>query len=137
MSDKISSKSFKIPSTLEIEMNKKIVAQGYGLRGKSKWISDSLEQFLTCQDEHFVLECISYAEELENLDKTVTFRLSPAIDELLNCWAIKARVNMPMIEGVKSKIIRTAIIHGLLGSTKSLAQTKQTEKSLSQKSATV
>ena len=69
-------KSFKIPASLELEMNKKVIADGYGMKGKSRWISDMLIKFLNCQDESFILECIGYSEELERLEKTVSFRLS-------------------------------------------------------------
>ena len=115
-------KSFKIPASLELEMNKKVIADGYGMKGKSRWISDMLIKFLNCQDESFILECIGYSEELERLEKTVSFRLSALAEESLSRWVVKARVNMPMLEGVKSKIIRTSIIHGLLGSTDSIAR---------------
>ena len=115
-------KSFKIPASMELELNKKIVSDGYGLRGKSKWISDVLCKFLSCGDDSFVLECISYSEELERLDKTVSVRLTPAAEDCLNQWVIKSRLQMPTLEGVKSKILRTAIIHGLLGSTDSISQ---------------
>lgn len=125
MIDKIATKSFKIPASLEIEMNKKIVSQGYGLRGKSKWICDVLCQFLKCSDEQFVLDCIEYAEELERLDKSITFRPTAEVDELLNRWVVKSRLSMPTLEGVKSKIIRTAIFHGLLESTQSIERAKQ------------
>ena len=114
--------SFKIPASLELEMNKKIVSEGYGLRGKSKWISDVLCKFLSCEDEGFVLDCIGYADELERLDKMVSVRLTPEAEVFLNRWVIKSRLQMPTLEGVKSKIIRTAIIHGLLGSTDSISK---------------
>ena len=115
-------KSFKIPASMELEMNKKIVSDGYGLRGKSKWISDVLCKFLMCGDDAFVLDCIGYSEELERLDKTVSVRLSPMAESSLNEWVVKSRMQMPTLEGVKSKIIRTAIIHGLLGSSDIISQ---------------
>ncbi len=76
-------KSFKIPASLEMEMNKKLVSDGYGLRGKSKWICDSICKFLTCPDKDFVLDCIELSEEMKNLDKSISFRPTEMVDALL------------------------------------------------------
>ena len=115
-----STKSFKIPASLEMEINKKLVSEGYGLRGKSKWICDSICKFLTCPDKDFVLECIEFSEELENLSKSISFRPTSVVDDLLDQWVVNVRMKMPAIEGLKSKIIRTSIIHNLLGSVESI-----------------
>ncbi len=109
-------KSFKLPSSLELDMNKKVVADGYGLRGKSRWLCDAITKFLTFSDNEFILDCIEYADNLENLEKSVSFRPTEEVRELLSEWAICARKKMPMLEGVISKIIRAAIIQALLGS---------------------
>jgi len=106
-------RSFKIPSTIETKMNKKLVADGYGLRGKSKWISDAIKHFLSRELE-FCIECVEYADDLEKLDKTVSFRPSEEVDALLFEWVVIVRKHMPALEGVKSKIIRASIFQGLL-----------------------
>lgn len=121
----MTTKSFKIPASLEIEMNKKLVSEGYGLRGKSKWICDSICKFLTFSDKEFILDCVELSEELENLDKSISFRPTPVVDQLLDDWVIQVRMKMPIIEGLKSKIIRTAIIHNLLGSIDSIGRISQ------------
>ncbi len=108
-----STSSFKLPAEIEQKMNQKLVSDGYGLRGKSKWICDAIKSFLSNEDA-FCLECIQYADELENLNKSVSFRPTDDVDQLLNKWIIKARQHMPLLEGVKSKIIRASIIQGLL-----------------------
>lgn len=108
-------RSFKIPIEIENKINSKLVSDGYSLRGKSKWICDAIEKFLN-DDEEFVLDCIEYANDLENLGKTVSFRPSVKIDEMLLDWVTKARRCMPNLEGPKSKIIRAAIIQALLSS---------------------
>lgn len=121
----MTTKSFKIPASLEIEMNKKLVSEGYGLRGKSKWICDSICKFLTFSDKEFILDCVELSEELENLDKSISFRPTLVVDQLLDDWVIQVRMKMPVIEGLKSKIIRTAIIHNLLGSIDSIDRISQ------------
>jgi hypothetical protein len=101
-------------------MNKKLVSQGYGLRGKSKWICDALTQFLTFSDRDFIIDCIELSEELVNLDKSISFRPTDRVDQLLDEWVVIVRMKTPNIEGLKSKIIRTSIIHSLLGSIESI-----------------
>jgi hypothetical protein len=108
-------RSFKIPLSLENDIARKVVKDGYGLRGRSKWICDSIENFFKIDDKDFILECISYADDLEKLDKSISFRPTPLVDELISKWVITVRQKMPVLEGVKSKIIRTAIIHAILG----------------------
>jgi len=113
MRKKITTRSFKIPVEIEKKMNKKLVADGYGLRGKSKWICDAITHFLT-QEREFCIECIEYADDLVKLDKSVSFRPTEEVDELLNEWVLITRKRMPILEGVKSKIIRASIFQGLL-----------------------
>lgn len=128
-------RSFKIPSSLELEMNKKLVSDGYGLRGKSKWICDALTKFLSFPDKDFIVECIEFSEELEKLDKSISFRPTQLVENLLDEWVIQVRLQIPTIEGLKSKIIRTAIIHSLLGSVESIQNLAQVD--LNNKNATV
>lgn len=109
-------RSFKIPADIEMRMNKKLVADGYGLRGKSKWICDAITEFLNSSGQSFILECIEYADELSNLNKSISFRSTEEVNQLLDKWIVKVRQVMPTMEGVKSKIIRTSIIQGIIGS---------------------
>ncbi len=126
-----STKSFKIPASLEIEMHQKLVSDGYGLRGKSKWICDAIRKFLTCPDKDFVLDCIELSEELENLEKSISFRPTQQVADLLDEWIINVRIKMPAMEGLKSKIIRTAIVHSLLGSVDSIERTAKLQQQFS------
>ena len=110
---KRTTKSFKLPVDLELKMNQKLVSDGYGLRGKSKWICDAIAHFLS-KEASFCIECIDYAGEIEKLDKGISFRPTEEVNRLLDEWVIKVRKQIPEIEGVKSKIIRAAILQGLL-----------------------
>jgi hypothetical protein len=124
MSSNYKTKSFKIPKVLELEMQKKIISSGYGLRGKSKWICAMIVSFLNFPDDEFIFDSIDYIEELDNLDKSMSFRPTEEVDKLLREWLIKARTYNPTIEGVKSKIIRAAIMNALINSIESLNHLK-------------
>ena len=114
-------RSFKITDDLELSLNKKIVSDGYGMRGKSRWICDAIEKFLTFSDTEFVLDCIEYADEYSsNLNRSASFRPTETVDILVSDWVVKARKKMPELEGVRSKIIRAAIMQNILGSVSSL-----------------
>ena len=58
MSSNYKTKSFKIPKVLELEMQKKIISSGYGLRGKSKWICAMIVSFLNFPDDEFIFDSI-------------------------------------------------------------------------------
>lgn len=105
--------SFKIPMSLELRMNKKLINDGYGLRGKTKWICDAVINFLS-NDDDFCIECIQYTEEMDQLNKSISFRPTDEVEVLLDKWVIKTRQVIPSLEGVKSKIIRASILQGLL-----------------------
>lgn len=128
MTKEYTTRSFKIPADFELKMNQTLVSDGYGLRGKSKWICDAIVSLLTFSDQEFIMDCIEYADEFENLDKNMSFRPTEEVDHLLNDWVIKARIKMPALEGVKSKIIRACIIQAILGSVKSLKKIENNEK---------
>ena len=112
---RLNTTSFKIPDVLAMRMNQKLVSDGYGLRGKTRWICDAIVDFLS-NDEDFCIECIQYTDEMEALSKSISFRPTPKVEELLDRWKIKTRKEIPNLEGVRSKIIRASIIQGLLAS---------------------
>lgn len=120
MSKENGTRSFKIPAEFEFKINRKLIEDGYGLRGKSRWICDAIVKLLTFSDQEFIMDCIEYADEFEQLNKSISFRPTEEVDNLLNDWVIKARMKMPTLEGVKSKIIRACLIQALLESVKSL-----------------
>lgn len=123
-------KSFKVPEVLELDILQKVIADGYGLRGKSRWICDSILSFLSLEDEEFILDAIEYADELRDLNKSISFRLTEEVEIYLSDWVIKARQKMPSLEGVKSKIIRAAIMQSLLGSIPTIYRLSDIQKEL-------
>lgn len=105
--------SFKLSKQIEQKMLETLVFAGYGLRGKSKWIVDSLMHFVS-QPVEFCIDTIGIADELGELERTVSFRPTEELDIKINELIVKIRLKHPMIEGLKSKIIRAAICQGIL-----------------------
>lgn len=103
--------SIKINDSLERLLLKRIVEDGYGLRGKSRWVCEAVEGLL--QLEHFP-ELVEYADEMDNLNQMVSLRLTEALMDEVEEAVIKVRAQYPSLEGVKSKIIRAGILQRLI-----------------------
>ena len=105
--------SFAVPNNLKKELQEHVISDGYGLRGKSKWISEAVENFLELKD---FLELISYSDEMHGFDQIETAVIEYSLKLKLDKAIIQIRKEFPIIEGVKSRIMRTAILQRLLRS---------------------
>ena len=116
MNKKYKTKTIKLPVKLSKQLDLKVVENGYGLRGKSRWINDAIKQLLTFYDQDFIVEMIENTDDIENLDTSICFTYDESITDLLDKWVLIIRNIHPLFEGVQSKIIRACIIHKILGS---------------------
>ena len=103
--------SLKLQKNLHRHLLQRIIEDGYGMRGKSKWIIESIEAFLEIADYP---ELVEIAHDMEQLSDLVSLRLSEDLMLRLQCAALKVRQRYPLIEGVKSNIIRASILQRLL-----------------------
>jgi len=103
--------TFVLPESLQNEMREKIIKDGYGLRGKSKWVNEAIELLLNTKD---YIKLVEYNDELRNFKKVETIVLDSGLEEKLNTALVSIRKAHPTLEGVKSKILRTAILQRLL-----------------------
>ena len=103
--------TFKMPHSLEIELLKKIVGDGYGMRGKSRWIVEALDAFFSLPD---YTEMVNIADAMGRLDKAISVRLPEAIAKKIDQALIEVRKQHPDMEGVKSNIIRASIMQRML-----------------------
>ncbi len=113
MSSKIKT-TVRLPKSTQQEMIKAIIANGYGMRGKSKWVSEAITQLLAREDFH---EFVDIGDEIEDLVAVESLYLTPELKKELDCALISIRKHYPSMEGVQSCIIRTSIIQRLLRST--------------------
>lgn len=105
--------SFRIPAALENRMQKKIIEDGCGPRGKSKWLCRKIKDFLLTKREDFVIDATMFFEDITSHNRTVSFRPTTIIQHLLRTWLARIRRVNPEMEGVKSKIIRAAIMNSI------------------------
>ena len=103
--------SFKIHASLNQKINEKVVSEGKGMRGKGQWIREAIENFLDLPD---FPELVSLADGYEDADYVLTAKISKSLSLRVEQAVIPIRKEYPEIEGVKSKIFRTAIIQRLI-----------------------
>lgn len=112
MPDKIKI-TFVVPQKLQQDMRQQIIADGYGMRGKSQWITEAIENLLKMQDySNFV----QYGNELHGFQKSETIVVLPKLKKALDQAIINIRQFHPTLEGVQSRIIRTSILQRLIRS---------------------
>ena len=105
--------SFRMPVALECKMQETISASGLGPRGKSKWLCREIERFLLTDREGFVVDAVSFFEDITSHNKSICFRPTTIVQYLLSTWFIRVRKARPEMEGVKSKIIRAAVMNSI------------------------
>lgn len=108
-------KKFKItlvvPTNLQNDLRERIIKDGYGLRGKSKWVSEAIDRLLNC--ENFP-ELVRINDEMHGFEKAETIVIEYPLKVRLDNAIITIRQEFLTLEGIKSRIVRTAILQRLL-----------------------
>jgi hypothetical protein len=105
--------TFKILESLNQKLNEKIIANGYGMRGKSKWVREAIEKLFTYSD---FPELVSLSDDIANSNHSISVRLPRKLFLEIEKAVISIRKEHPELEGVKSLIVRTSIIQRLIRS---------------------
>lgn len=103
--------SFAVPQSLKTELQEHVIKENYGLRGKSKWISEAVEKLLELKDYP---ELISYNDEMRGFDKIETIVVEYGLKQKIDKAILQIRKEYPTLEGVKSRLMRTAIMQRIL-----------------------
>lgn len=101
----------KLPKLIQQVMLERVVKDGYGLKGKSRWIGESIERFLQLPNYP---ELVDIADEMQEMTDVASISLSTELLKKLDHAVIQVRTQYPAMEGVKSKIIRASIMQRLL-----------------------
>ncbi|OGT42027.1 MAG: hypothetical protein A3F13_00765 [Gammaproteobacteria bacterium RIFCSPHIGHO2_12_FULL_40_19] len=105
--------AFAVPGKLKNELNEKIIKDGYGFRGKSKWVSEAVGNLL--QVKNFP-DLVNYSDEMSGFDAMETSLIDYQLKLKLDNAILQIRKEFPTLEGVTSRIMRTAILQRLLRS---------------------
>lgn len=103
--------SIKLQKNLHQRLQQRIIADGYGMRGKSKWIIESVESLLGFADYP---ELVDIADDMNELSDMVSIRVPEELMVRMEKAIICIRKQYPTIEGVKSNLIRASIMQRLL-----------------------
>lgn len=103
--------SYCMPDAILNEVRERMIAQGYDLKGKSRWISEAVADLLETKDFSELVNINDQMDGFQKLDSvSLDYDLKTKLDEAI----IIIRRHFPSMEGVQSKILRTAIIQRLL-----------------------
>lgn len=103
--------TFVVPTGLQTELRERIIRDGYGLRGKSRWVTEAIESLLALPN---FISLVHYSEEMHGFEKVETIVVTLDLKKQLDQAALDLRREYPAAEGVQSSIVRTAIMQRLL-----------------------
>jgi hypothetical protein len=109
--EKIITVTFKISAPLNQKINEKIIADGYGMHGKSKWLREAIEKLFIIPNYP---ELVSLAGDMENVICSISIRIPEQLFLEIEKAIVPIRKLSPNLEGVKSKILRTAALQRLI-----------------------
>lgn len=105
--------TFVIPDSLQQDFRQQVIKDGYDLRGKSKWVSEGIESLLAMKSYP---ELVHISNEMKGFEKAESVVITKDLRKLLDRAVIEIRKEYPAMEGVQSRIIRTAIVQRILRS---------------------
>ncbi len=103
--------AFVLPENLQKEFKERVIKDGYEIKGKSRWVSESIEYLLSMGN---YTELVKLSDNMKGFEKMESIIILQELKRKLENAMENVRKNYPMIEGVQSRILRTAIMQRLL-----------------------
>ncbi|HEU5281103.1 MAG TPA: hypothetical protein VFU82_03890 [Gammaproteobacteria bacterium] len=110
MTDKVKI-SFVLPQGLQKDLKERIVQDGYSLKGKSQWVSEAIEHLL---NKESYIDLVKVNDVMQGFEKLESVLVEKNLKSKLEASVINIRRKYPEIDGVQSRIMRTAILQRLL-----------------------
>ncbi len=104
-----------LPTKMRKEMLAAVLRDGYGMRGKSAWIAEAVDEFLHHEEW---LASVGTGEGLTRSPEREVFSLTPGLKDRMEGAVLELRKRDPLMTGPQSAIIRAAITRRLLRSPK-------------------
>lgn len=101
----------RLPHALRQAMSQKIIKEGYGFRGKSKWVTEAIESLLKMNNYP---DYVDIADEMSELTEIEVLQIPRLVKLQLDTALVNVRQKFPALEGVQSCIIRSSIIQRLI-----------------------
>lgn len=102
---------FVLPEGLQKELKEQLTKDGYDLKAKSLWISEALLNLFTMKN---YADLVKLSDEMNGFKKSESVLVDKRMKFTINEAVINIRQKYPTIEGVQSRIMRTAIMQRLL-----------------------
>lgn len=106
--------SIKLQKALHYKLQQQIISDGYGMRGKSKWIIEAVEDLLQIPDYPSLVDI---AVDMDHLTDIVSIRFPETLTRKIDEAIINVRRKYPAMEAVKSNLVRASIMQRLIRST--------------------
>lgn len=103
--------SFVLPKGLHQDLQERVVLDGYGLKGKSQWVAEAVMQLF--QLEHFT-DLVKVNDVMQGFEKLESILIDRKLKLQLDDCVLQVRRKYPEVDGVQSRIMRTAILQRLL-----------------------
>lgn len=103
--------SFVLPQAMQQELKETMIREGYDLKGKSRWVSEAIDSLLELQT---YADLVKINDEMSGFEKLESVVIGRDLKQQLDNAVIVVRKQYPAIEGVQSRILRTAIMQRLL-----------------------
>lgn len=103
--------SYFLPEAVLIDIREKMISQGYDLKGKSRWVSEAVSDLLEINN---FCELVNINDQMDGFHKLDSVSVDKDLKIKVDNAIIEIRRNFPSIEGVQSKLLRTAIVQRLL-----------------------
>lgn len=117
--NKIIMTSIKLQKKLHQRLQQRIISDGYGMRGKSRWITEAIESFLSLPDYP---PMVDIADEMDQLSDVISIRLSDSLAHRMDEAVICIRRQYPAMEGVKSNLVRASIMQRMIRKSDSVTE---------------
>lgn len=103
--------TFTMPNKMKNEISERVMKDGYGTRGKSRWICEAIDRFLDLEN---FFELIEHADKMRNFDRIEATKVNYVLKKKIEHAVLKIRKRRPLMEGVRSKIMRAAVLQRIL-----------------------
>lgn len=103
--------SFVLPKALQRDFKEQMVKEGYDLKGKSRWVIDAVQRLLSMNG---YVDLVKINDEMKGFEKTESIVIDKDLKTQIDSAVVEVRKKFPSIEGVQSRILRTAIVQRLI-----------------------
>lgn len=103
--------SFVLPEGLQKDLRERMVLDGYSLKGKSQWVAEAVEKLFQLSD---FMDLVKVNDVMQGFEKFESVLIDKKLKMQLDDGVIQVRKRYPEIDGVQSRIMRTAILQRLL-----------------------